>query len=181
MPILGCPDGFLKSNFENHCYFPSFNDGNPAGPKNWTDARAYCMQLSDPLNPEFEYDLVSLQSEEEYNFILGPPDRPGPWSSTVYDDWKSQFNIWIGLNDINVEGQWKWSDGSPVKYANPAAATHLSHSVPPWRDREPLDIGVGIKFCYHLNHVEQKCIFDNLKLLDIFYFIYCYGLRVRTV
>lgn len=28
------------------------------------------------------------------------------------------YYIWIGLNDLGVEGNYKWSDGSPVAYTN---------------------------------------------------------------
>ena len=27
---------------------------------------------------------------------------------------KLNFNMWVGLDDIAAEGQWKWSDGSDL-------------------------------------------------------------------
>ena len=100
------------------------------GGKSWHEATDYCRGLSIPN--EFKYDLVSLQSEDEYNFILYYE-----WSD-IYNEWGHTFHIWTGLNDLDKEGEWRWSDGSILQYAKPKAIW-----TSPWRPGEPLDTGVS--------------------------------------
>ena len=84
------------------------------------------------------YDLVSLQNEDEYNFILY-----NDWSK-LYTTWKEQFAIWIGLNDLEKEDRWEWSDGSALEYPIP----YQISSYPPWQSGpmanniEPNNLGV---------------------------------------
>eukprot|EP00483_Globobulimina_turgida_P003547 UN03553 len=49
-------------------------------------------------------------------------------------------NIWIGLNDINDEGNYYWTDTSPFNYG-----TNLS--IYPWDDGEPNN--AGTQNCIH--------------------------------
>lgn len=124
-----CPEG--HTSFGKHCYFPSFKDGGEAvGFKSWLDARDYCRELSKEY-PTYKYDLVSLQNEDEYNFILNTE-----WSE-IYKKWKEQFGIWIGLNDRDEEGKWTWSDGAPLDYGNPSPTAQ----TPPWKRGEPKQYG----------------------------------------
>ena len=74
--------------------------------RNWKEAREYCQSL-DP--EEWIFDLISLQDKDEYNFMLHYN-----WSA-LYDEWKEQFSIWVGLNDREEESKWVWSDGSNYK------------------------------------------------------------------
>ena len=108
-PRTKCPSGHFV--FGGHCYYPSFKDEVPMSErkKSWDDARDYCRELDDD-NPSFVYDLISLQSEKEYEWM-----KDNTWSD-VYNEWKETFSIWIGLNDKAVEGKWEWSDGSKGKY-----------------------------------------------------------------
>ncbi|XP_062386718.1 C-type lectin domain family 4 member F-like [Sardina pilchardus] len=57
--------------------------------KSWDDARQHCKSTG--------ADLVTINSQEEQEFV-------------------SSFNkeVWIGLSDVNVEGQWRWVDDSPL-------------------------------------------------------------------
>ena len=93
---------------------------------NWKDAKAYCQGLS--RCGEWSYDLISLQSEDEYNFMLHYN-----WSA-VYDKWKQSFSIWTGLNYIKDELEWQWSDGSSFHY--PGYENKGIYSLP-WIQGEP--------------------------------------------
>ncbi|XP_041929173.1 C-type lectin domain family 4 member F-like [Alosa sapidissima] len=57
--------------------------------KSWDDARQDCKSRG--------ADLIKIDSQEEQEFV-------------------SSFNkeAWIGLSDVNIEGQWRWVDGSPL-------------------------------------------------------------------
>ena len=122
-----CPDGYLY--FEKSCYFASFLNGNliEQRKKNWRDARDYCRNLSSKDN---KYDLLSIQSENEFNWIL-----TRKWSD-VYNKGKDQFHIWIGLHRA-IPDILTWTDGSTVKYGDPEKKDENGNSVKPWRDPEP--------------------------------------------
>ena len=131
--------------FGGYCYFPSFLDSpntlfNTEKCKdcnwNWMEAKEYCQSLS--KCGIWSYDLISLQSVEEYNFML-----QYNWS-TMYDEWKESFSIWTGLNDIEEESLWKWSDESSFLYQN--YETKGIHSLP-WTLGEPNNQNVRRNFC----------------------------------
>ncbi|KAL0961975.1 hypothetical protein UPYG_G00334100 [Umbra pygmaea] len=56
----------------------------------WTQSRDQCVSMGG--------HLVIINSQEEQNFLV---------SSIVYDHW-------IGLNDLETEGQWLWVDNTPL-------------------------------------------------------------------
>merc|ERR1719419_1492186 len=78
----------------------------------WVDALDYCRDISG--------DLASIHSTEENEFLN---------SMGCY--------CWIGLNDIDNEGEFVWSDGSDVDFLH-------------WRGGEPNNAG-GEEHYAHLN------------------------------
>ncbi|XP_026160185.1 CD209 antigen-like [Mastacembelus armatus] len=82
-----CPAGWKK--FQCSCYFTSVSK------KSWSQSREYCQR--------FGADLATIQSQAEMTFI-----------NSLY---KSDKEVWIGLTDEGVEGQWKWVDGTPLTTA----------------------------------------------------------------
>ncbi|KAI5212640.1 C-Type Lectin Domain Family 17, Member A [Manis pentadactyla] len=81
---ITCPEGWLS--FEGKCYYFS------QSPKSWYEARMFCQ--------ENYSHLVIISSFAEQNFVAKAHGSP-----RVY---------WLGLSDINREGDWRWLDGSPV-------------------------------------------------------------------
>ncbi|XP_008406068.1 CD209 antigen-like [Poecilia reticulata] len=71
--------------FQYSCYFPSTTK------KTWTLSREDCHSKG--------ADLAIVTSKDEMNFI-----------NSLYND----KEVWIGLSDGGVEGQWKWVDGTPL-------------------------------------------------------------------
>ena len=134
--ILDCPNG--HDTFEKSCYFPSFKDDNwiGAGTMKWEDARDECRKLSNQY-PSFKYDLISLQSEKEYDFLLHNDwcYTCGKDTPTPYNSWKEKGSFWTGLNDIDVEGEYEWSDGSVLEYGK-------TFKTKPWMETEPNNSGV---------------------------------------
>ncbi len=67
--------------------------------------RIYCLDIMDAMTQaaaENAY-LVSMNNKAEETWILG-----------VFDP----DSFWIGLNDVEEEGQWVWASGEPVTYTN---------------------------------------------------------------
>ncbi|XP_003803470.1 low affinity immunoglobulin epsilon Fc receptor [Otolemur garnettii] len=75
--------------FQQKCYY--FGEG----AKKWLHAQYACEAMGGRL--------VSIHSREEQDFLIKRAD------------WKGS---WIGLQDLDREGQFTWMDGSPVSYSN---------------------------------------------------------------
>ncbi|KAJ8040400.1 Alpha-N-acetylgalactosamine-specific lectin [Holothuria leucospilota] len=77
--------------------------------KNWAEASNICKTESQKNRGH----LVTIESEKENEFLRNwwinilSPLKGGKW----------QY-IWTGLNDIDEEGTFVWSDGSHVTYTN---------------------------------------------------------------
>uniref|UniRef100_A0A8C5EQ58 Mannose receptor, C type 2 n=1 Tax=Gouania willdenowi TaxID=441366 RepID=A0A8C5EQ58_GOUWI len=63
----------------------------------WSEARISCQQQG--------ADLLSITKLHEQTYING--------FLTGYS-----AALWIGLNDLDIDGGWQWSDSSPLKYLN---------------------------------------------------------------
>ena len=130
---LDCPVNHVP--FGGHCYFPSYLDR--ASKKttfktkecfddlennncnwNWSEAKEKCRSYS---TDNWKYDLISIQSQEEYDLVVNGP-KENDWNSDIYKKWKKGFAIWIGLNDADTEGQFKWSDGQELLFEKWAAS-----------------------------------------------------------
>eukprot|EP00794_Sanderia_malayensis_P019118 gene19117-21035_t len=64
----------------------------------WVEARNYCRSLG--------RDLASINSQAEEAEVEKVTRKENP------------HRYWLGFNDLKVEGQFEWSDGSPVTYTN---------------------------------------------------------------
>ena len=90
--ITACPYGW--SHFGESCYWVYEEE------KNWPAAREACKNLSPGA------DLASSISEAEDNFL-----------GKLFLDSRQPY-IWLGGNDLDVEGAWTWSDGSEFSCEN---------------------------------------------------------------
>ncbi|XP_043082924.1 CD209 antigen-like protein C [Puntigrus tetrazona] len=59
--------------------------------KSWTESRRYCTERG--------ADLITINNREEQDFVKKI---------------SLNANVWIGLTDSDVEGRWKWVDGSTL-------------------------------------------------------------------
>ncbi|KAI4575392.1 hypothetical protein MJG53_011595 [Ovis ammon polii x Ovis aries] len=89
----GCKEGW---NFYNHKCFKIFGFVEEER-KNWQEARKDCIG--------FGGNLASIHNEKEQAFL-------------TYHMKNSTFNAWTGLNDINSEHTFLWTDGRGVHYTN---------------------------------------------------------------
>ncbi|XP_053409086.1 macrophage mannose receptor 1-like [Mercenaria mercenaria] len=90
--VLGCPRYWLP--FRNSCYRVIRRGGTQAA------AQTSCGRMG--------AKLVSIFDRNENNFIAGNlPKGTHSWDG-----------FWIGLNDIQVDNRFQWSDGSKVTYTN---------------------------------------------------------------
>ncbi|XP_043835690.1 low affinity immunoglobulin epsilon Fc receptor isoform X1 [Dromiciops gliroides] len=87
--------------FEKKCYFFGKE------PKTWSQAKFACVNL--------QGRLVSIKSKEEQIFLTQKSNKKGSW---------------IGLRDLDIEGEFIWMDGSPLGYSN-------------WSPGEPNNQGQG--------------------------------------
>ncbi|KAK2494537.1 hypothetical protein MC885_004507 [Smutsia gigantea] len=88
-------------SFQRKCYY--FGEG----AKKWIHARFACEKL--------QGRLVSIHSREEQAFLTKHASRKGSW---------------IGLRDLDIEGEFIWMDQKPLDYSN-------------WRPGEPNNQALG--------------------------------------
>ena len=66
------------------------------GPVDWEDARAGCRDVG--------YELATIDGAEEQAFVWDKASAGG------------EAGYWIGINDVASEGDYRWSDGTPVTF-----------------------------------------------------------------
>nr|XP_015210001.1 PREDICTED: macrophage mannose receptor 1 [Lepisosteus oculatus] len=101
IPKGGCLPDWLY--FEGKCY--KMIGSNPAERKTWQDARNYCISVGG--------NLVSITNEKQQVFL-----------TTKLQEMTA--DVWIGLNDINAEMRFLWTDGKGVYYTNWAKGNPVS-------------------------------------------------------
>ncbi|XP_013397759.1 uncharacterized protein LOC106164412 [Lingula anatina] len=89
-PLCGA-GWFYESNL-NFCYQFNYDL------QNYAQARSKCIALGG--------DLLSIGSVTEQTYV----------SALISQQTGTDF--WLGANDVNREGGWEWSDGSPFRYFN---------------------------------------------------------------
>ncbi|NXE75187.1 MRC1 protein, partial [Cochlearius cochlearius] len=95
---IKCPEGWLP--YGGHCFMVHRD------PREWREALRSCNESNG--------ELASIHNPEEHGFIL---------SQLGY---KAADELWIGLNDLNTQMYFEWSDGTPVTYTKwlPGEPTH---------------------------------------------------------
>ena len=83
--VEACGEGWEENG--EHCYLLSTEA------KNWTDAEDFCQQA--------EGHLASIHSNVTNDFVAEGTKRRG------------LDRLWLGGNDIEEEGTWKWTDCTP--------------------------------------------------------------------
>lgn len=94
-PMIKCPGSETEYFFEDYCYQKI------SRLHGWHRAQQYCEDQ--------QGNLVSLHSESEVDFLIR--------FLASYNSIRGN-RIWIGLNSLALDGSFKWSDGSPVDFAN---------------------------------------------------------------
>ncbi|XP_045190982.2 perlucin-like [Mercenaria mercenaria] len=85
-----CPDGFV--NHGNSCYHFSHDT------ETWLDALDACEKL-------YSAYLAEIEGPDENNFLTNEVNL-------------LRSDFWIGANDMQVEGEWKWfTSKTDVKYS----------------------------------------------------------------
>ncbi|XP_042329971.1 macrophage mannose receptor 1-like [Sceloporus undulatus] len=91
----GCPESWLL--FENKCYKVfGFKEDDQ---KSWNAARSVCV------DPDIGGNLATISNERLQAFL-------------TFQLKNLQTDAWIGLNDINEEHMYLWTDGTGVNYTN---------------------------------------------------------------
>ncbi|XP_019388002.1 PREDICTED: macrophage mannose receptor 1-like [Crocodylus porosus] len=93
VPLGGCPENWLL--FNNKCF--KLFDSIKKEAQSWHAARTTCISLGG--------NLVTVSSAELQAFLI-----------TLIKD--ATDEVWIGMNDINHEYLFLWTDGSGVSYTN---------------------------------------------------------------
>ncbi|CAN8184992.1 unnamed protein product [Coccothraustes coccothraustes] len=103
-PKGGCMEDWLL--FDNKCFKVfGFNENDTL---TWHAARNNCIDLGG--------NLATISKKEEQAFLMSLLKN-------------AATDAWIGLNDINQEHTYLWTDGSPVEYTNWAKGSRSYYSM----------------------------------------------------
>ncbi|XP_053727904.1 CD209 antigen-like protein B isoform X1 [Synchiropus splendidus] len=120
-----CDDGW--EFFQNHCYYFSSRT------LPWNASRLWCQSQRG--------DLVIVNSQQEQMFIFNTSEAL-----------ESGSRAWIGLTDGEVEGDWRWVDGSSLSSDLKCWLTRPGKAPEPddWKQRDPLG-----EDCGHIDTIER--------------------------
>jgi len=142
--VFGVGEGTCSigwSLFNGNCYITTLQvPHNEAAGDNFHEARAICKQMGG--------DLASIHSEEENRFVFG---LTKPYGTVITFAGLDKQNFWIGLSTPSVPwtaNQGKWTDGTPVDFANPGPI--VGRGMSPYAISNPTYDNV--------NHKEEQCI-----------------------
>uniref|UniRef100_A0A4W3H3C0 Mannose receptor C-type 1 n=1 Tax=Callorhinchus milii TaxID=7868 RepID=A0A4W3H3C0_CALMI len=89
---VNCNNLWNKDPLTGICYLINFNSA-----LTWHEARKSCQQQSS--------DLLSVVELHDQTYLTG------------FMSGKS-LSMWIGLNKLNTDGRWQWSNNNPFRYLN---------------------------------------------------------------
>ena len=113
----------LMTTYGNNCCMPPWTGFQGScyqffvGKMTHQNAEDHCQSLSTSAR---QSHLASITSEAESSFVRD-------YVKKVWPQWKTKDppDIWIGYNDKQNEGKWKWTDGEKLT------------SYVPWRPNQP--------------------------------------------
>ena len=118
---------------------------------NWTNAKAYCEQINTTL--------AAIHSESDFDEAIALCNGTD--------------GCWIGLNDIDSEGEWEWDDGSITDYGfENNSNTNPTTGEYPWStDRDPDIFGLPGEDCVQLNKdtytwSDERCSMEFLPMCN---------------
>uniref|UniRef100_A0A3P9D2S8 C-type lectin domain-containing protein n=1 Tax=Maylandia zebra TaxID=106582 RepID=A0A3P9D2S8_9CICH len=104
-------------------------------PAGWTRFNHSCYLLSESSG-SWDAAVKDCRDRGTYLVVIDFPEEQ-TFLSTIINE-----VVWIGLNDKEQEGTWKWVDGTPL-------------SLTYWADHQP-DGGGGKEDCVHVRKDEKK-------------------------
>ncbi|XP_039187396.1 macrophage mannose receptor 1-like isoform X1 [Crotalus tigris] len=130
-PAPQCPEGWAASEERNMCFKVFLNHGK----RSWAEARSFCLAIGG--------DLATISSTKESNKLQN------------YLRISGIMQYWIGLNYINQQDGFKWSDDSPLGYVN-------------WAYGEPNNYN-GAEHCGEIN--PENMYWNDVHCEEMFFWI----------